>query len=153
MQIELGKASNQTEKPFWERIPLAEMSEDQWESLCDGCGRCCLHKLENEETGEIFNTQVSCKLLSTETARCSQYQDRKLFVPDCITLKPENIGSFGFLPETCAYRLLEEGKPLYSWHPLVSGDPETVHQEGISVRGKCTREKPGMDLEDYIIDS
>lgn len=141
-------------KPFWEKIPLEDLSKAQWESLCDGCGRCCLLKLEDADTGEVEFTNVSCRLLDGETARCSQYALRKQMVKDCVFLTPENIDRHAYwMPETCAYRLLFEGKPLYDWHPLVSGDPNSVHDAGMSMQGRIVPEYEidEDDLEQYII--
>jgi uncharacterized cysteine cluster protein YcgN (CxxCxxCC family) len=128
------------EAPFWQTVPLDRMSTQQWESLCDGCARCCLNKLEYEDTGEIEWTEIVCRLLDDETCRCGDYESRHERVPDCIALTPENVSRLTWLPATCAYRLLGEGKDLYWWHPLVSGDPETVHYAGISVRGRTLSE-------------
>lgn len=141
-------------RPFWETTPLATLSRRQWESLCDGCGRCCLHKVEDTDSGEIFYTSVACKLLDTESCRCSDYRNRFRHVPDCIQLKPQHLGNLSWLPETCAYRLLDEGKPLPDWHPLVSGDRDSVHRAGISVSGKV---RPGRDVhedeyEEHLVD-
>lgn len=134
--------------PFWKSVTLEEMSEKQWESLCDGCGRCCLNKLENEDTGEIIWTNVACSLLDDETCRCKNYENRSNLVPDCIQLTPETVRALTWLPATCAYRLVREGKDLHWWHPLVSGDADTVHKAGISVRQKTVSED-GMAIEDY----
>ena len=139
---------------FWER-PLTELSPEEWEALCDGCGRCCLNKLEDEETGEIALTRVACKLLDNETCRCASYTDRHAYVPECIVLTPSTIPDhLHWLPATCAYRLRHEGRPLYPWHPLVSGDPDSVHRAGISVAGWTVSEAevPEDDWEDYIIE-
>ena len=133
--------------PFWQAKQLHEMTRQEWESLCDGCGRCCLVKLEDEDTGDIYTTDVSCRLLDCSTCRCTDYANRHQLVDDCIKLDPENVEALGWLPETCAYRLIHEGKPLADWHPLVSGRPETVHEAGISVRGKVTSETE-VDVDD-----
>ena len=122
--------------PFWRTKRLEEMSEAEWESLCDGCGRCCLVKLEEEETQNIYFTDVGCRLLDTGTCRCRDYRHRTERVDDCVRLTPQTIAEIRWLPPTCAYRLIGEGKNLYWWHPLLSGDPETVHHAGISVRGR-----------------
>lgn len=127
--------------PFWQTKLLHEMTEAEWESLCDGCGRCCLVKLEDEDTGEIYTTDVSCQLLDCQTCRCTDYANRHSIVDDCIKLDPDNLEELGWLPETCAYRLVWEGKPLHEWHPLVSGRADTVHEAGISVRGQVTSER------------
>lgn len=140
---------------FWERVPLKNLSPKEWEALCDGCGKCCLNKLEDEETQDVAFTRVACRLLDGESCRCAQYDIRLQFVPECVVLKPETIDQIAYwMPKTCAYRLLSEGKPLYDWHPLISGDPETVHTAGESVRGWTVPEFeiPEEDWEDHIIE-
>jgi uncharacterized cysteine cluster protein YcgN (CxxCxxCC family) len=138
---------------FWEDKTLAQMSRSEWESVCDGCGRCCLHKLRDEETDELAFTSVSCRLLDTNSCRCSAYQTRRSIVPDCVQLTPQMVAQIDWLPPTCAYRLLEEGKPLAWWHPLVSGDPETVHAAGVSIRSRrVVSERDAGPLEDYVVD-
>ena len=140
---------------FWRRFPLSRLTGAEWEALCDGCGKCCLNKLEDEETGEVALTRVACRLLDDQSCRCGQYAIRKTLVPDCIQLTPATMADVAyFMPETCAYRLLYEGKPLYHWHPLISGDAESVHQAGISMRGFSVPEfeVPEEDWEDYIIE-
>ena len=145
--------SEQTAEPFWQRKRLSEMTKAEWEALCDGCGKCCLNKLEDIDSGKILPTNVACRLLDTGTCRCLNYEYRKRIVHDCVVLTPENIETIPWMPGSCAYRLIAEGKPLAWWHPLVSGDPETVHQAGISVRGRAISER-GLDgpLEDYVIE-
>ena len=140
--------------PFWLTRSLAEMSQQEWESLCDGCARCCLIKLEDEDNGDVHYTNVVCDLLDLESCRCTQYADRSVKVPECIVVKPENINQLHWMPSTCAYRLLWEGKPLPDWHPLVSGDPSSVHLAGISVRGRVFRQCEVEDdaLEEHVID-
>ncbi len=142
------------QQPFWQRKTLEEMTVAEWESLCDGCGRCCLYKLEDEDSGEIAYTRVACRLLDGHSCRCSDYTHRQHHVPDCLSLTPEYARSFRWLPSTCAYRRLAHGQPLEWWHPLVSGDPETVHKAGISVRGQTISEdeiSPDQ-LEDYLVE-
>jgi uncharacterized cysteine cluster protein YcgN (CxxCxxCC family) len=121
---------------FWETKSLSEMTADEWEALCDGCARCCLHKLEGSDTGEVRFTGVRCRHLVESSCRCSDYSRRTELAPNCIDLRREDIASLHWLPSTCAYRLLAEGKPLYDWHPLVSGSDATVHAAGISIRGR-----------------
>lgn len=128
------------------------MSATEWESLCDGCGKCCLHKLEDEDTGEIAYTNVACRLLNLHTCQCKNYDTRRAFVPDCVQLTPEAAAGLRWLPSTCAYRLLAEGKDLEWWHPLVSGDPDTVHQAGVSVRGRAITENRAGPLDHHIVD-
>ena len=134
--------------PFWKRKTLEEMTSAEWESLCDGCGRCCLNKLEDWDTGEIIWTHLACKLLDGETCRCSNYVDRFESVPDCVALDPATVRSIPWLPPSCGYRLVAEGRDLRWWHPLISGDPETVHLAGISVQGQTVSEE-GLEPEDY----
>jgi uncharacterized protein len=136
---------------FWE-LPLSALTRAEWEALCDGCGRCCLHKIEDEDTGEIINTNVSCRLLDTSTAQCKDYRNRKAFVPDCLRLTPAIVASVTWLPPTCAYRLRQEDKPLYDWHYLVSGDRDTVRHAGVSVRGRVVSEIDAGPLEHHIVD-
>lgn len=134
--------------PFWKTKTLDEMTSEEWESLCDGCARCCLNKLEDWDTGEIVWTDVACTLLDSGSCRCKDYENRAATVPDCIQLTPDEVRTLSWLPPTCAYRLVREQKDLYWWHPLVSGDRETVHAAGISVRNRTVSED-GMQLEDY----
>lgn len=141
------------ELPFWKRKTLREMSPSEWESLCDGCGKCCLLKLEDWDTSKISYTSVACRGLDLNSCHCKFYQRRKIEVPDCIVLTQESVEEFTWLPKTCGYRLIAEGKDLADWHPLVSGDPETVHRAGISVRDRATsEEKFRGDLEDFTVD-
>jgi uncharacterized cysteine cluster protein YcgN (CxxCxxCC family) len=128
-------------RPFWQRKKLDELTRDEWESLCDGCGRCCLKKLQDESSGKVSYTDVACKLLDRDRCRCRRYARRHERVPDCIALTPADEPSFDWLPTTCAYRKLAAGQPLAWWHPLVSGDPDTVHRAGISVRGRTIAER------------
>ncbi len=135
---------------FWEEKSLGEMSFDEWEQLCDGCGRCCLNKIEDQETGKIHFTNVACRLLDLDACQCSSYNDRRRFVPDCRKLTPKNLGRFPWLPSTCAYRLLAEGKTLFWWHHLISKSFETVHQAGVSIRGRSISERDIEKLEDHL---
>ncbi len=132
---------NEPDAPFWRSKTLAQMSQEEWESLCDGCGKCCLIGLEDMDTGEIHLTDVACRLLDGQTCRCRDYANRQREVPDCVQLTPDNVGQLHWLPKTCAYRLVSEGKPLRSWHPLVSGDAESVHRANVSVRGRTRMER------------
>lgn len=136
-------------RPFWKTKRLAEMTAEEWESLCDGCGRCCLNKLEDEDTGEFHYTRAACKLLDLSTCRCSDYPNRHDRVPDCVGLTPQNVPKLGWLPATCAYRLLDEGKPLQWWHPLVSGRQETVDEAGITVKDEAYSEE-GIAIDDFV---
>ncbi len=135
---------------FWE-LPIEALTRPEWEALCDGCGQCCLHKAEDEDTGIIYPTNVACRLLDIGTARCSDYKHRKRQVPDCLKLTPHLAATIEWLPDTCAYRLRADGEPLPAWHYLVCGDPEAVHREGISVRGRAISELVAGPLEQHVI--
>lgn len=137
--------------PFWEK-PLQQLDRAQWEALCDGCGKCCLHKLEDEVTGELFPTNVACKLLDRSNGRCTNYRARKELVPDCIRLTAAKVDTFDWLPSTCAYRLRAHGEPLPVWHYLISGNRESVHRAGQSTRGWTVTEDEAGDLEHHIVD-
>jgi uncharacterized cysteine cluster protein YcgN (CxxCxxCC family) len=143
-----------TDEPFWKTKRLDEMSPPEWESLCDGCGLCCLNKLEDWDSGEVVFTSVACRLLDGTSCRCTDYPNRQAIVPDCIQLTPAEVNDIGWLPPTCGYRLVRDGVDLYWWHPLVSGHPETVHQAGISARGRTVSETQVDvdDFEDYLVD-
>ncbi len=149
--------ANQPEKlrpKFWEK-PLSTLNPTEWEALCDGCGKCCLNKLEDEDTGAVAFTRVACRLLDDQTCRCAQYDIRKQFVPECVVLKPSNIDDIAYwMPATCAYRLRHNDQPLEPWHPLVSGDPDSVHKAGISVQGWTVPEfeVPVEEWENYLIE-
>ncbi|HLH47833.1 MAG TPA: YcgN family cysteine cluster protein [Roseiarcus sp.] len=135
------------DKPFWRSKTLEQMSEAEWESLCDGCARCCLVKLEDEDSGEIHFTDIGCKLLDAKACRCLDYKRRRRRVRDCVKLTPEAVHTLTWLPKTCAYRLVAEGRDLYWWHPLVSGSPKTVHEAGVSVRGRVSAAEDDIPVE------
>lgn len=137
---------------FWEDVPLDKLDRAQWEALCDGCGKCCIHKLEDEDTGELHPTNVACRLLDRRSGQCSNYKHRHAFVPECIRLTPAKLKQLDWLPPTCAYVLRAEGKPLPEWHYLVSGDRESIHVAGKSVRGWTISEDDAGELEYHLID-
>ncbi len=136
---------------FWE-LPLEKLTRDEWEALCDGCGRCCMHKLEDEDTGEIHETNVACKLLDPETARCTNYRHRKAFVPDCLRLTPELVKKVRWLPATCAYRLRADGDPIPEWHHLLTGSQEAMRKAGVAVSGRVISEVDAGPLEHHLMD-
>lgn len=136
---------------FWE-LPLDQLDRAEWEALCDGCGKCCLHKIEYEDTGEIDGTNVACKLLDIKTARCSDYRNRRAFVPDCMRLTLKIVTDVAWLPPSCAYRLRADGEPLKEWHYLLSGDPESIKRAGISVAGRVISEVDAGPLEHHLVD-
>lgn len=138
--------------PFWKTKRLDQMTAEEWESLCDGCGRCCLHKLRDSDNDALAFTNVACRLLDLGTCRCRDYAHRTRRVPDCVQLSPDTLGEIDWLPPSCAYRRVAEGKDLLWWHPLVSGDPETVHQAGISVRGRAIDERKAGPFEHHLVD-
>ena len=141
------------EKPFWQTVPLAEMDDAQWEALCDGCAKCCLVKLQDEDTDEIVFTDIVCNLLDQENCRCTHYAERTKLVPDCVKLTKDNLDKIDFMPPSCAYRLLHEGQDLPDWHPLVSGDPDSVVAAGMSVKGRVIPEIMFEgDAEDRAVD-
>ncbi|GAA6189029.1 YcgN family cysteine cluster protein [Litorivita sp. NS0012-18] len=140
---------------FWETVRPDRMTQKEWEALCDGCGKCCLNKLEDEDTGEVALTRIACRLLDDASCHCSQYDIRHQFVPECIVLSPKNLDQHAYwMPQTCAYRLIWQGKPLFDWHPLITGDPESTHRAGVSMRGRTLPEFEVHedDWEDHIIE-
>lgn len=137
-------------KPFWETKTLRQMTVREWESLCDGCGLCCLVRFEDEETGEVIPTRVHCQLFNPDTCRCSDYANRRATVPDCVKLTPDNVEDLNWMPPSCAYRRLNEGKTLPEWHPLITGDPDSVHRAGVSIRGQTINELELDDPEDAL---
>ena len=139
---------------FWEVKTLEQMTRQEWESLCDGCARCCLVKLEDEDTGDIHYTDVVCNLLDQETCRCTLYEKRSQYVPECVVVSPDLLDQLHWMPSTCAYRLLHEGKPLPDWHPLITGNRDSVHLAGISVRGRVYRQGDveEHDLEHHLVE-
>lgn len=137
---------------FWEDVPLEKLDRAQWEALCDGCGKCCVHKLEDEETGELHATNVACRLLDRRMGRCSDYKHRHAYVSECVRLNARNVHGIEWLPSTCAYRLRANGEQLPAWHYLVSGDPEAVHAAGESTRGWTISEDDAGDFEHHLVD-
>ena len=147
----MAGATKNDAKAFWEK-PLAQLDRGEWEALCDGCGRCCLHKLEDEDTGQLYPTNVACKLLDRRAGQCTDYPNRKRHVADCVKLDPAKLDELEWLPSTCAYRLRYEGKPLFDWHYLISGSRETVHEAGQSTRGWTISEVDAGELEFHLVD-
>lgn len=139
------------EKPFWQQKTLLQMTEKEWESLCDGCGQCCLNKLIDDDTDKLYFTNVACNQLDIQSCRCCHYENRHEYEPDCIKLTQQNLRQFEWLPETCAYRLLDENKVLPEWHPLLTGSHESMHQAGISVRNYAVHEIDVVNWEDHIL--
>lgn len=137
---------------FWREKPLDELNRQEWESLCDGCGKCCLHKLEDDETGEVHYTNVACRFLDAETIQCGKYMTRQRYVGNCVVMTPELLDTLPWMPSTCAYRLLYEGKDLPEWHPLVAGNRAAIHEAGSSVKGKVVDERDAGDFEDHLTD-
>jgi len=137
---------------FWEDVPLAKLDRAQWEALCDGCGKCCVHKLEDEETGELLTTNVACRLLDRRMGMCSDYKHRHAYVSECVRLTNNNVAGIEWLPSTCAYRLRAAGEQLPGWHYLVCGDREAVHEAGESTRGWTISEDDAGDFEHHLVD-
>jgi uncharacterized cysteine cluster protein YcgN (CxxCxxCC family) len=137
---------------FWKTKKLSEMTIQEWESLCDGCGKCCLNKLEDEDTGELYWTSVACDLIDLDTCRCSRYSERTRLIPECLDLKQHDFANFNWLPATCAYRLLIDGRDLPDWHPLLSGNADSVKDAGASISSYAMKESEVEDLEDHIIE-
>lgn len=146
----MSERENSKPAPFWETKSLDQMSKDEWESLCDGCGRCCLYILHNEETGDVFETDVACRLFDAKARRCRRYAERSRLVPDCVTLSADNVEQLTWMPKTCAYRRLANGKPLLQWHPLISGDRKSVERAGIAVPSDLIGED---DIDDELLES
>lgn len=148
------KRKSAASQPFWRHKTLEQMNVAEWESLCDGCGKCCTFTLEDEDTGDLYRTSVSCKLFDDGACGCSNYSDRFKYVPECLKVTPENIGTLDFFPNTCAYVLVYEGRDLPEWHHLVCGDREEIHRRGMSVRNRTFREDKigGVDLEDFVVE-
>ena len=139
-------------EPFWKTKKLSEMTAAEWESLCDGCGKCCLEKVVFEDDGTLAFTNIACKLLDRTTCRCRHYEHRERYVPECKRITPEMLKYYYWLPKTCAYRLLNEGKPLPKWHPLITGDPTSVHAAKMSASGRTVPPKPEEEFQDYIVE-
>jgi uncharacterized protein len=139
--------------PFWQTKTFSQMNTEEWESLCDGCAKCCLHKLEDEDTGEVYYTDIACRYLDEKSCRCKDYRQRQVLVPECLQLRPEDVKEYYWLPATCSYRLLAEGQGLPAWHHLISGKPELIHQLGFSVQAKTVSEKDVQpdDYEEHVI--
>jgi len=138
--------------PFWKTTPLDKMNPEQWESLCDGCAKCCLHKLQDEETDIVYYTDVACRLLDVQTCRCSDYANRLSQVAECLVIDRHSVEQYYYLPSTCAYRLVAEGKDLPDWHVLQSGSRQSVHSSGISIRGRAINDSETVDLQEHLVD-
>lgn len=138
---------------YWKRKSLAEMDTSEWEQLCDGCALCCMHKLEDEDTGEVFYTDVACRLLDVDSCRCTDYSRRVSIVRDCLVLSVDEPERFAWLPDSCAYKRLAKGRDLPAWHPLLTGDPDSVHAAGISVRGKAVSESDlsAAEMQEFTV--
>lgn len=142
-----------TQAAFWETKTFEQFTREEWEQLCDGCAKCCLHKLQDADSGELHQTNVCCRYLDLDTCRCADYAARNTLVPTCIVLTPQNLHDIPWLPKTCAYRLVAEGKPLPDWHHLISGDPQSVHDSDHSIRHWATPETEVDDIFEHIIDN
>lgn len=140
------------EPRFWEKKPLSQMTAQEWELVCDTCGKCCLHKLQEEDSETLYYTNVACQLLDLESGRCSDYEGRQKIVPDCVKLTCQQVNTIRWLPATCAYRLLAQGQPLPPWHPLETGQPNSVHTSKMSVRGRAISEDDALSIEDHIVE-
>ncbi|MGH6891038.1 MAG: YcgN family cysteine cluster protein [Dongiaceae bacterium] len=140
------------DQPFWKTKTLGRMTQAEWESLCDGCGKCCLNKLIDADANELFFTNVACRLLDAKSCQCTRYKDRSKLVKDCVRLTPRNVKKIRWLPDTCAYRLVAEGKDLFDWHHLICGDRNEVHRAGASVRGRTISETDAGELENHLVD-
>ena len=152
LEIHSPRPLREGSENFWETTALSDLTMDEWEALCDGCGKCCLHKLEDENTGELFHTNVACRLLDLQTGQCARYAERFRWVPDCVALTPAEVQRVNWLPATCAYRLRAEGQPLPNWHPLRTGDSRSTQRAGMSVCGWAIPERRTRRLEDHIIE-
>jgi uncharacterized cysteine cluster protein YcgN (CxxCxxCC family) len=148
----VGRHRQEGSEPFWEK-PLASLDRAQWEALCDGCGKCCLHKVEDEDTGRIYPTNVACRLLDTRTAQCTDYRHRRALVPDCLRLTQGNVGTINWLPSTCAYNLRAQGLPLPGWHHLLTGSTAAMHAGGHSVTGRVVSEVNAGPIENHIVEA
>ncbi len=140
----------QRSKDFWNTTPIQQLSEEEWEALCDGCAKCCLHKLEDEEDGEVYYTDLACHLLDLQNCRCGDYPNRHINVPSCIAFGADDVSKMDWLPDTCAYRLRYLDEPLYDWHYLISGNRESIHEAGESVRDFAILDN-GQDFEEHIL--
>ncbi|MEQ9447412.1 MAG: YcgN family cysteine cluster protein [Rhodospirillaceae bacterium] len=145
-----SQPSAKLEREYWRKKKLTDMSHEEWEALCDGCGKCCLHKIRGPGNS-LQSTNVGCRLLDVNSCRCKNYPKRKKLVPDCVVLSPESLEVIDWLPRTCAYRLVKNGQDLPHWHPLVSGDPESVHRAGVSVRGRSISEQDAGPLHTHVV--
>jgi uncharacterized cysteine cluster protein YcgN (CxxCxxCC family) len=139
-------------QPWWENKLLTEMSREEWEQICDHCAKCCLHKLEDEDDGTVYYTDVACSLLDSGSCQCTDYQNRRTLVPDCLQLTPENLDQIQWMPPSCSYRVLKEGRQLADWHHLLSGDKNTIHESEKSIKGKYIDETQVDDLQEHVVE-